>query len=129
MTWAECAISIAYERFDGRMSAKKRQEVLTRFSVPVPEASRNEAPHQGRQRTKRIVVEDSDEDAADDQDSDFVPMSQDDMDDLIVSDDESSRKKKGKGKAKARTDVDREILGEGNNPKILLLSLKAVRSS
>ncbi len=47
-------------------------------------------------------MEDSDEDAADDQDSDFVPMSQDDMDDLIVSDDESSRKKKGKGKAKAR---------------------------
>ncbi|KAK0225975.1 SNF2 family N-terminal domain-containing protein [Armillaria fumosa] len=111
------------KRFDGRMSARRRQEVLTRFSAPVPEASRNEAPHQGRQRTKRIVVEDYNEDAADDQDNDFVPMSQDDMDDLIVSDDESSRK--GKGKAKARIDVDREILGEGNNPKVLLLSLKA----
>ncbi|KAK0504709.1 SNF2 family N-terminal domain-containing protein [Armillaria luteobubalina] len=116
---------IAYERFDGRMSAKRRQGVLTRFSVPVPESPRNEAPHQGRQRTKRIVVEDCDGDIADDQDSDFVPMSQDDGDDLIVSDDESSRKKKGKGKGKARVNVDREILGEGNNPKVLLLSLKA----
>ncbi|KAK0485859.1 SNF2 family N-terminal domain-containing protein [Armillaria novae-zelandiae] len=111
---------IAYERFDGRMSAKRRQEVLTRFSVPVPEAS------QGRQRTKRTaVVEDCDEDAVDDQDSDFVPMSQDNMDGLIVSDDDSSRKKKGKGKAKARVDVDHEMSGEGNNAKVLLLSLKA----
>lgn len=116
---------IAYERFDGRMSAKRRQEVLTRFSVPVPEACQNEAPQQGRQRTRRVVVEDSDEDVADDKDSDFVPMSQDDMDDLIVSDDESSHKKRNEGKAKAKDDIDREILGEGNNPKVLLLSLKA----
>ncbi|KAK0212781.1 SNF2 family N-terminal domain-containing protein [Desarmillaria ectypa] len=118
---------ITYVRFDGRMSARKRQEVLTQFSVPVSEGfvpPRNETPHQGRRRARRIVVEDFDEGVVDDQDSDFVLMSRDDdMDDFIASNDESSRKKKGK--AKARVSVDREILGEGDNPKVMLLSLKA----
>ncbi|KAG7446219.1 uncharacterized protein BT62DRAFT_103756 [Guyanagaster necrorhizus] len=120
--------SIAYERFDGRMSAKKRQEVLARFSVPVVDAfvpTQNDALPQGRRRTGRIVVENCDEDVVDNQDSDFVPMSQDDVDDFIVSDDDATRKKEGKGKAKTRVSLDREILGEEGNPKVMLLSLKA----
>ncbi|KIY67158.1 hypothetical protein CYLTODRAFT_490860 [Cylindrobasidium torrendii FP15055 ss-10] len=64
---------IAYERFDGRMSAKRRQEVLARFSIPIREESASfsqahAAPEPepepiGRKRkARRNVVDDDDED-------------------------------------------------------------------
>lgn len=141
---------ISYERFDGRMSAKKRQEVLARFSVPIAEApivdddAMDVEPATSRRRkaSRRAVMDDDDDDnfAPTRQDSDFTPMGQDDDDDFIVSDDDdsySTKKSKGKGKAKAKGKgkarapsperLDDLSFGNGGNPKILLLSLKAVR--
>ncbi|KAF9024848.1 hypothetical protein BDZ89DRAFT_1068783 [Hymenopellis radicata] len=137
---------IPYERFDGRMSAKKRQEVLAKFSIPIEAAKQVEEPMEvepARARkakaSRRVVVDDSDDFPMNNLDSDFSPLPQDnsDNDDFVVSDsddDSYTRKKlKGKGKAKpkskskGKTFLEREDLafGSGENPKVLLLSLKA----
>ncbi|KAF8919761.1 SNF2 family N-terminal domain-containing protein [Mucidula mucida] len=138
---------IPYERFDGRMSAKKRQEVLARFSIPfeepkqVEESMEVEQPRRRKAKaSRRVVADDSDDFPMNNLDSDFTPLPQDNSDnddDFVVSDsddDSYTRKKlKGKGKAKpkskskGKTFLQREDLafGSGENAKVLLLSLKA----
>lgn len=144
-TWVS---RIPYERFDGRMSAKKRQEVLARFSIPfeepkqVEESMEVEQPRRRKAKaSRRVVADDSDDFPMNNLDSDFTPLPQDNSDnddDFVVSDsddDSYTRKKlKGKGKAKpkskskGKTFLQREDLafGSGENAKVLLLSLKAV---
>ncbi|TFK54077.1 hypothetical protein OE88DRAFT_1695204 [Heliocybe sulcata] len=139
---------ISFVRFDGKMSAKRRQETLERFSVPMegdssaeaianttPKSTSGTASHttRSRRRTRKstaAVVLDSD--PAVDQDDEFVP----DNDDGDVSfaeydsDEEITRRpKKVKGKGKARVSTVKAgssvISFNGPNPQVMLISLKA----
>ncbi|KAG8213634.1 snf2 family protein [Butyriboletus roseoflavus] len=131
---------IPYVRFDGKLSARKRQEVLERFSIPLDP---DESPAPGeplltarlRQTQTRITVE-NDENATDGNDSDFVVGNDtdddDDFDEDISTRVQKSKAKesrnKGKGKAKAIAAVKQVFDGSafcGVNPKVMLISLKA----
>jgi len=131
---------IPYVRFDGKLSARKRQEVLERFSIPLdPEES--PAPGEPLPSTRRRQTQTpstlvgDDEDATDGNDSDFVAgnaTDDDDFDDDISTRVQKSkakeRKKKGKGKAKAIPTGKQVFDGSafhGVNPKVMLISLKA----
>ncbi|KAI9067101.1 hypothetical protein FKP32DRAFT_1588914 [Trametes sanguinea] len=117
---------IPYVRFDGKMSARRRQEVLARFSVPVnPDDSAGPPPLSqatqppSSQPTEPVLSQRSartrsrshqsillDESVDDDKDDDFV------VDDDLDDDDDSyldenvpparSQAKKGKGKANGK---------------------------
>lgn len=116
------------------MSAKRRQEAIARFSVPLEEESLEapvEAPILSRQTRKAknnntAVLDDGDEG----NDSDFV-IDGNESDDYIETNDtpfsEYGNKAKGKGKAKAVLSSRSSLeLGSEENPKVMLLSLKAV---
>jgi SWI/SNF-related matrix-associated actin-dependent regulator of chromatin subfamily A3 len=113
------------------MSAKRRQETIANFSVPVAAKAfpGDELAPRSRRAARHIVVDRDDDFAKDDSDDDFV------MDDNLYDSSpvrsKKPKKSKGKGKAKARSpspfddfDDDLEV---GDNPRVLLLSLKAVR--
>lgn len=143
--------SIPYVRFDGKMSARRRQETIARFSVPIEGGdvpmSSSQAPtsqpevpassqrsSRRRLRSTQAILDESIDDA---QDDDFVmDDNQADDDDFIDdSDDEPSRaaSKKGKGKAKGKkkTTAPSRTLTPSNtrsdevNPRVMLISLKA----
>jgi len=120
--------SIPYVRFDGQMSAKRRQEAIARFSVPL-EAEVEETPTLSRASRKTrsgrssVTMKDvgggSDNDGDDD---DFIDDSDDDGP-------FSGKISKGKGKARARPAKAYEAFDSSDsNPKVMLLSLKAVRA-
>ena len=121
--------SIPYVRFDGQMSAKRRQEAIARFSVPIaeeePALRRATGKIRDKDGTAAQVI-----DAADDNDSDFAMN--DDSDDFIDdgSDDEpiAGKKSKCNGKGKAKSVSRQSFASEGSaeNPRVMLLSLKAV---
>ncbi|KAI0633366.1 SNF2 family N-terminal domain-containing protein [Trametes polyzona] len=121
---------IAYVRFDGKMSARRRQETIARFSVPInpdeavsvpplspatqPPSSQPSEPVLSQRSTRRrtrssqsLLLDESIDDGKDD---DFVlDDTVDDGDDdfMVDEDDENvpplrSQAKKGKGKAAAR---------------------------
>ncbi|KAI0344734.1 hypothetical protein BDW22DRAFT_1354880 [Trametopsis cervina] len=129
---------IPFVRFDGQMSAKRRQEAIAQFSVPIKEDNVTiptaSPPTQGRARRTRkkakTFAPDSDVIVLDDDsDDDFIVSDYEEDDDFIVDDDEP-RKKKGKGKSKGKskavpTPVYDELLYDGENPKVMLISLKA----
>ncbi|TFY52347.1 hypothetical protein EVJ58_g10068 [Rhodofomes roseus] len=116
---------IPYIRFDGKMSARRRQEAIARFSVPLdgpgpasivtteaPLSTQQTAAVPARRRTRKTAANAYMEgDAAmgdDGQDADYTFVENGDDDDFIddEDDDNASRKKgkakKGKGKAKAK---------------------------
>ncbi|KAJ7446182.1 SNF2 family N-terminal domain-containing protein [Mycena galericulata] len=118
---------ISYVRFDGRMSAKRRQETIAQFSIPlaaddgrgVTEASR------GRGRSSEGSIGRG-------QDSDFVMELDDDSDFIDDGDDDtmySKKKSKGKGKGKAKANAAsytaKSKIAPGENPAVMLISLKA----
>lgn len=135
---------IPYARFDGKMSAKRRQETLETFCVPIgndaPEtANVPSIPMSETQQTRRSARslrrgeasagKYQQADAVDDEeDDDFVPQMDADSDDGA-----RTRKKKGKAKAKgkfkaiARSDFAPvgNTAVNGVNPKVMLISLKA----
>jgi SWI/SNF-related matrix-associated actin-dependent regulator of chromatin subfamily A3 len=129
---------IPYVRFDGKMSAKRRKEAIARFSVPVKQATAAEAQPSAsqsspRRKTQRIHNDMQDEDIIildNDDDADFVADENDPEDDFMVDDDDDRPNKNGKGKWKGKgraaplRDIE-EVLLEGANPKIMLISLKA----
>ncbi len=116
-------------RFDGKMSARRRQETIARFSVPIeafsalapplsqataPPSSQPTEPASSQRSTRRsrstksMIVESID----DDKDDDFVMGGGqvDDDDDFIDDDDDDAapartQPKKGKGKGKANTNA------------------------
>lgn len=113
------------------MSAKRRQETLARFSVPL---GGNDKPSVEdlsgschRKTRKQTNMDDED---------DFVPNASSDAD-FVMGDDEgddddyesSPAKKKNKGKGKLRARNDSPFDNDGDNPQVLLLSLKAVSAS
>lgn len=97
--------SIAYVRFDGQMSARRRQEAIARFSIPVKgriTSHSSSQPTRGtrsRGKGKAKKVDDFDYDDDGDADPDFVMR-----DDRMEDDDFSGEE----------------------NPRIMLISLKAV---
>ncbi|THH08085.1 hypothetical protein EW145_g2943 [Phellinidium pouzarii] len=141
-------VGISYARFDGKMSAKRRQETLERFCVPVQDdqsmsssessslSSRlSPAPKATpvglrRRKISKIVLDDDDNFveevvAKDDDDDDFLEDG--DVSAWIM---EAESKGKGKGKAK-KTQIKKSLssftdsfLGS-TNPKVMLISLKA----
>lgn len=127
------------------MSAKRRQETIARFSVPIeedesPALTLTQAPSatQARSTRRRSTRASSqavvDLTADDDQDGDFVmPVDDETDDDFIVDDSDDDRPKKkgkgkGKGKAKAKSKAAVKTahdLPDGVNPRVMLISLKA----
>ena len=96
-------------RFDGKMSAKKRQEAIAEFSVPLEEESFStlrKAPKGGNKAARGNL--------SDDDDDDFI-VNDDDSDDSIEEDDGLFSGKKGKQRASNKL----------TNPRVMLLSLKA----
>ncbi|KAA1471714.1 hypothetical protein DENSPDRAFT_837772 [Dentipellis sp. KUC8613] len=116
---------IPYVRFDGKMSARRRQETLQRFSIPLDDAavppastpSGTPAPTQTqgratrRRTTTQASVVDVDITAQEqgDADDDFVPGAVENDDDDFLDDEDDDdvwtkkgKGKKGKGKAKAK---------------------------
>lgn len=71
--------SIAYVRFDGQMSAKRRQEAIARFSVPVGEGTSSRSNSQpsratrsGKKGKSKEIINDGDFDDDNDGDADSV---------------------------------------------------------
>ncbi|CAE6425244.1 unnamed protein product [Rhizoctonia solani] len=107
------AHGISYVEFNGGLSAKRRQEVLQRFSRPLP------AKNSAIRRTSDSKNKGSDSD------SDFEYALGDD--DFIDDDDgayfTATQASKGKGRAgKGKATSGRSF---GGNPKVLLISLKS----
>lgn len=122
--------SISYVRFDGSMSAKRRQETIARFSVPLeddespaqiltqapapaPATQSGRSTRQRRKTNRNNPTSDVvDLVADDDADDDFVMPADDgddDDDSFIVDDSDDERpKKKAKGKGKAKTNGKRK---------------------
>jgi SWI/SNF-related matrix-associated actin-dependent regulator of chromatin subfamily A3 len=124
------------------MSAKKRQETLERFSIPLEDDLNCETasgmPSRSRRSSTQVSSHGDSFDIDDDGDADFTLNDVSDGD-FLDDDDDSAfsykpRKGKGnsKGKAKAkstaRTSVRAAFNGSsfaGENPKVMLISLKA----
>ncbi|KAJ7647212.1 SNF2 family N-terminal domain-containing protein [Roridomyces roridus] len=119
---------ISYVRFDGRMSAKRRQDTIAQFSIPLDDDGEDAPEPSARRRSGGK--------SRDPEDSDFV-MDVDDGSDFIDDDDDdtvySKKKGKGKGNAKAKgkakgkatTSYASRSLAPGENPAVMLISLKA----
>lgn len=119
------------------MSAKRRQETIAKFSVPIqdkigatkPPAAQGRAKRQ-RKRTRTSVPDDEVVVLDDDGDGDFVVGDDHEDEDFIDEDDDDTpaRKKgnraKGKQRETAKSSYD-EIAFDGPNPKVMLISLKA----
>lgn len=111
------------------MSAKRRQEAIARFSVPLERSSTFEtiegkaARHSRKTRNASLVESDgTDWDDGNDGDFEMHDNSEDDLDGLGSSSLPKRSKTKGKGKA-----IQNEFDPSDQNPRIMLLSLKAVR--
>ncbi|KAJ3993334.1 SNF2 family N-terminal domain-containing protein [Lentinula boryana] len=123
---------IPYVRFDGQMSAKRRVDAITRFSVPLERmqaVKTSAAP--GLRRASRKTSYNIDEgdwnDNEDDEDFGTDDGQSDFEKEVTVT-----RKNKGKGKAKQTqgdSDFEDELSFESiqnqNNPAVMLISLKA----
>ncbi|KAJ7287410.1 SNF2 family N-terminal domain-containing protein [Mycena rebaudengoi] len=114
---------ISYVRFDGRMSAKRRQETIAEFSIPVRDDDMDVS--EGTQRRSRGRSSDGSRG----RDSDFV-NSDDDADFLDDDEDDSAfankkSRSKGKARAKGKQKAKASYASSGENPKVMLISLKA----
>ncbi|KAH7924627.1 hypothetical protein BV22DRAFT_1129678 [Leucogyrophana mollusca] len=132
---------IPYARFDGSMSAKRRQETLERFSIPLEDdagaAATGETPlpPSRRPRSSAPVPADGEDTCVVDDDSDFIVDDDDDdfEEDISTRAKKADPKSKGKGKAKSRAKPDPRAgkcafdgsAFNGVNPKVMLISLKA----
>ncbi|KAF8678664.1 HIRAN protein [Rhizoctonia solani] len=105
---------ISYVEFNGGLSAKRRQEVLQRFSRPLP-VKNSAIRRTSNGRNTKDSGSDSDYAPGDD---DFI----DDDDGTYFSATQSSKGKGKVGKGKGKTTSGRAF---GGNPKVLLISLKS----
>jgi len=113
---------IPYAQFDGRMSSKRRQETLERFSIPLDDL--NDGPvKRARHRTSR-----ADDDVSFGSTGTDLVMNDSQSDDDFLDDPEdeafSSQKTKGKGKFKSRKKKPTPSFAQ-DVPKVMLISLKA----
>lgn len=111
------------------MSAKRRQEAIARFGVPVEnsvQSSTIPAPSKRNVRPARQSVTKhqrvlNDEDSVTESDSDFSVTESG----AQTEDEDGTSTRKGKGKAKGKS----SYMDEGDNPRVMLISLKAVTKS
>ncbi|EPQ57350.1 hypothetical protein GLOTRDRAFT_74086 [Gloeophyllum trabeum ATCC 11539] len=131
---------ISFVRFDGKMSAKRRQETLERFSIPLDDESVDDgvlnAPTstaRPRRQTRKSAATGTlhSGSGVGQEDGDFVPDEQDD-DDPFIDDDsddgENRRRKKRGSKCKAKSSAGKAgyaAIASGPNPRVMLISLKA----
>ena len=115
--------SIPFVRFDGQMSVKRRRDAIDRFSVPFDREQFT--PQRRSTRNERPTTRDNDS-----SDSDSIVIDDDDDDD---DDDDGDfmekifgKKSDPKGKGKAIDDVRSGSADWDENPRVMLLSLKAV---
>jgi SWI/SNF-related matrix-associated actin-dependent regulator of chromatin subfamily A3 len=123
---------IPFVRFDGQMSAKRREAAIKRFSIPVsgPSAERTQSEMSVNTRPRRTrssaafvtAVQGDDQDSGDD----FVPdRAASDDDDFAVFT-SSISKGKSKGKPQSIASGEEELIQDDNtNPRVMLISLKA----
>ncbi|KAJ4001522.1 P-loop containing nucleoside triphosphate hydrolase protein [Lentinula boryana] len=123
---------IPYVRFDGQMSAKRRADAITRFSVPLErmQAVKTSAAPGSRRASRKTSYNVDEGDRNDNEDDeDFgTDDGQSDFEKEVTV----TRKNKGKGKAKQTqgdSDFEDELSFESiqnqNNPAVMLISLKA----
>jgi SWI/SNF-related matrix-associated actin-dependent regulator of chromatin subfamily A3 len=133
------AEGIEYCRFDGKMSAKKRAETISKFCVPVrdtptfteePVGMSSRLRHPKQPQSQAMEIDDEGDNT-----SDFVlDDDQSDYDDADPRDEERPQKKQKKGKGRARApgkvpakskilEALEELDGE-SNPRVMLISLK-----
>ncbi|KAG9316303.1 hypothetical protein JVU11DRAFT_2334 [Chiua virens] len=131
--------SISYVRFDGQLSARKREEVLERFSIPLdpdesPAPGGLPPPSRPHRTQTQISLAEDDDNVSDGNNSDFIAgdESDDEFEEDISTRVNKSKAKvqkfKGKGKAKAIPEIKRVFnpsAFSGENPKVMLISLKA----
>ncbi|KAG7098688.1 hypothetical protein E1B28_000602 [Marasmius oreades] len=123
---------IPFVRFDGKMSAKKRQEAIARFSVPLRKNAPSHifAPEASNGR-KHCISKKHSEDAFDhngDSDDDFVlGTSEADYSDFEEGPPKPKKNRKGKARQvyPEEDDFDDIVSATNDNPAVMLLSLKA----
>ncbi|KAH9942327.1 SNF2 family N-terminal domain-containing protein [Epithele typhae] len=151
-TSTDDSFSIPYVRFDGQMSARRRQETIARFSVPIEQrdglptsiqgvTQTYDAPRSSRRgRATQAIIDDT---MDNDGDQNFVMGEDEDDDDDFIDDDDDDvpargKSRKGKGKAKSKgkgkarkvsatsaTMASSLVESDGVNPRVMLISLKA----
>ena len=108
--------SIPFVRFDGQMSVKRRRDTINKFSVSL-EQEQSILQRGGARNERRTAHDDS-------CDSDSMVI---DDDDFMDDDDEQVFGKKSKYKGKGKAKDARSGSADGDeNPRVMLLSLKAV---
>jgi SWI/SNF-related matrix-associated actin-dependent regulator of chromatin subfamily A3 len=112
------------------MSVKRRQEALQMFGRPIEDETVLSATEGLSGRVRRSTRASAGiSTVADDESSDFENNTADEDTDFLDDDDVLQRKKsssKGKGKGKAKeTYTAASTRQSGENPKVMLLSLKA----
>ncbi|KAF8161207.1 SNF2 family N-terminal domain-containing protein [Crassisporium funariophilum] len=118
---------IPFVRFDGQMSAKRRQDAIAQFSVPLEdEVVIPERTARSSRNGSSVILQDGDAD--EEVDEDFAMDSDEDESDFVDDDDDGpiSRKKtmlKGKGKAKPGKLLS--SVSAKQNPRVMIISLKA----
>uniref|UniRef100_A0A0W0FH49 Uncharacterized protein n=1 Tax=Moniliophthora roreri TaxID=221103 RepID=A0A0W0FH49_MONRR len=129
---------IPFVRFDGQMSAKRRQEAIARFSVPltlsgklistapvVEGAGGNTRSARARQASRKVLDQDTPDPEEGTQDDDeFVASSEPDYSDFEAE----LPIQKGKGKQKqafVEDELDEIATATHENPAVMLISLKA----
>ncbi|KAJ3989960.1 SNF2 family N-terminal domain-containing protein [Lentinula detonsa] len=123
---------IPYVRFDGQMSAKRRADAITRFSVPLErmQAVKTSAASGSRRASRKTSYNVGEGDRNDNKDDE--DFGTDDGQSNFEKEVTVTRKNKGKGKAKqiqGDSDFEDELSFEStqnqNNPAVMLISLKA----
>ena len=121
-------------RFDGQLSARRRQEALEHFSIPLEaedhlavDVENSFLPHKKRMATQNVQAE---ADALlEDDDPSFIVDDADNDSDCDFEEDISARAKKGKGKLKPKNKGKMKAklnsVLEGKIPRVMLISLKA----
>ena len=113
------------------MSARRRQEVLERFSIPLEVKNTPPITKRSRRSVAKVII---DSDDYDPEDRDFVSEEQSDDDGSLpdYSDNDSvcrTKKGKGKGKAKMKSKPKRatyfHAFSDCEIPVVMLISLKA----
>ena len=131
-----------YVRFDGQMSARRRQETLERFSIPLEDeltsrtSSETALPASRPRRSSTQMV--SLEDSVDIDDNNGIADDDDFLDDEDDDRAFSSKRRNGTGKTKGKGKGKAKSTGRisaragfngasfvGENPKVMLISLKA----
>ncbi|KAG5635503.1 hypothetical protein H0H81_011022 [Sphagnurus paluster] len=112
------AEGIPFCRLDGQMSAKRRQETIAQFSIPI--AADLDSSSDDLSLSSNLTSRDSDDymDEDDDEDDEFIV----DKDDHSIFSGKRKANKKTKAKGKGRMSASGT---PGENPKVMLLSLKA----